>query len=429
MARDKIPDKEFKILISKAGGYCSFPGCNKHLVIAATEQDAEIFIGDFAHIIADSRQGPRGKSEMPAEDRNKYNNLILFCKEHHTTVDKQCQTYSVAVLRQMKSDHEDIVRKRNSGVSDEEPSRELTRDTLYCSALPLTHLPSRVFSAASTFREKDFTKIFDQIRYPEQRQDELYPFLLCDKKLFTFHDLSISDGPFSSIIDIATVACQQSESLWQTTEQRDLYVRLLNQGLRSYFARKGIRYSKEFDRFYFKANGDGSFRKMTYRPLNARHSTRLVVWTPEKRSTKTHRPFWIHLAAKIAFRFVGEKQWLLTVRPEYYLTQDGTIPLDPKKIGPIVTRKKSLMRNSDYLSELNFWVNILSGGAQHVFLHFGNQALFVDSKLIDISIDWPGVPNDIKKFKNTNFEADLIAMMEKNEFLSAEHNEEEYSDE
>ncbi|GHT36372.1 hypothetical protein FACS189427_07840 [Planctomycetales bacterium] len=424
MARDKIAEKELKILIANAGGMCSFPGCNGSIVEPETDLDGNVFVGDIAHIVADSQQGPRGGSKMSEEERGKSNNLLLLCKTHHSIIDKQPYTYSVAVLQQIKYDHEKSIREKLYNETSEESPITLVHDTLYGSVLPITRLPSKVFSANCTIKKSDDVKIYEKIHYPKERTEELFSYILHNNKLFAFHDLSISDGAFSPVSNCQTVSDYSAEQMWQTSDERNLYVWMLNQGLRSYLARKGVAYSKDFGRFYFKANKDGTSRKILYRPLNTKKCERMVAWSPQKRGTDIHRFFWIHLAADIRFQCVGNKQWVLCIRPEYYLTKDGTIQLDSEKIGPIVTRRKSLLRNKDYLTLLHFWVSFLSGGTSHICLNFGNQAVFINSKLIEFSVDWAGVPNDSIQYKNTSIEEDLFSMTEKNEFLIQEESDE-----
>jgi hypothetical protein len=104
--RQKIPDKELKLLYMKSGGICAFRACGRGLIEPGTTADEEAILGEVAHIVADSRQGPRGSEPLTEKDRGKYKNLILLCREHHKIIDSQPHTYSVAVLRQMKSDHE-----------------------------------------------------------------------------------------------------------------------------------------------------------------------------------------------------------------------------------------------------------------------------------------------------------------------------------
>src|SRR5947209_7395787 len=89
MPRTKVPEKEWKIVLARSGGVCAFPGCGKTLTEPGTDDDEPAFIGEVAHIVADSRQGPRGDVEMSDEDRDKHPNLLLFCQNCHDRVDKQ----------------------------------------------------------------------------------------------------------------------------------------------------------------------------------------------------------------------------------------------------------------------------------------------------------------------------------------------------
>src|SRR3712207_148595 len=81
-----ISDKEWKMLVAASGGYCAFPRCDLNLVQPGTNQDSAAFLGEAAHIVADSRQGPRGRSEMSDADRDKHTNLILLCGMHHKLI-------------------------------------------------------------------------------------------------------------------------------------------------------------------------------------------------------------------------------------------------------------------------------------------------------------------------------------------------------
>jgi hypothetical protein len=147
-----IPDKEMKALIALSGGVCAFPGCNKRLLEPGNAADAAAFLGEMAHIVADSRQGPRGVSPMSDEDRDKHTNLVLLCGDHHKTIDAQPRTYSVSVLRRIKEDHEGRIHRATSGPAAAPPTI-LTREVIHSSLLAVTHLPAAVFAAPCAFHE------------------------------------------------------------------------------------------------------------------------------------------------------------------------------------------------------------------------------------------------------------------------------------
>lgn len=98
-----ILDRDRKILWARAHNSCAY--CKRPLVEDATADDGESVVGDEAHIVAQSGNGPRA-GFITDTGVDSYDNLILLCKVHHKLVDDQPATYTVERLRAMKRDHE-----------------------------------------------------------------------------------------------------------------------------------------------------------------------------------------------------------------------------------------------------------------------------------------------------------------------------------
>src|ERR1051326_7079317 len=126
-----------KILCLKSGGVCAFRGCGRNLIEPGTTLDDAVIIGEMAHIVADSRQGPRGDHSMDERERTKHHNLILLCREHHKMIDSQPRTFSVPVLQQMKLDHEHRIKSATSN-SVKETKEFLKVDTVHSTLLTVT---------------------------------------------------------------------------------------------------------------------------------------------------------------------------------------------------------------------------------------------------------------------------------------------------
>lgn len=109
MRRD-YADRDLKLLWGLAAARCAFPDCRCVCVEKATGADDAAIIGIIAHIVAHGNRGPRGDPDFSKELRNKYENLILLCANHHAVVDRQENTYTVADLRRWKVEHEAWVR-------------------------------------------------------------------------------------------------------------------------------------------------------------------------------------------------------------------------------------------------------------------------------------------------------------------------------
>src|SRR4051794_29707973 len=116
MARTDVSEKEARIVYLRSAGRCAFPGCGRELVEPGNQGDDHAYIGEIAHIVADSRQGPRGDSPMTDEERDRHGTLVLLCRVCHKIIDSQPFTYSVSVLRAIKGEHEGRIRQATAPV-------------------------------------------------------------------------------------------------------------------------------------------------------------------------------------------------------------------------------------------------------------------------------------------------------------------------
>lgn len=95
------------ILWGKSAGRCQYEGCNKQLYLDSLTK-AEFNTSYIAHIIADSKNGPRGDKILSEKLKDDISNLMLLCDEHHRLIDKkQVKEHSVERLTKMKKEHED----------------------------------------------------------------------------------------------------------------------------------------------------------------------------------------------------------------------------------------------------------------------------------------------------------------------------------
>ncbi len=97
-----ISQKDIKKLFGLSAGRCNI--CNLQLA------EANIQIGEMAHIIAKSINGPRGAIQN--KNDNSYNNLILLCPNHHSIIDQNPYNYSAEYLHKIKNEHENNISLR-----------------------------------------------------------------------------------------------------------------------------------------------------------------------------------------------------------------------------------------------------------------------------------------------------------------------------
>jgi hypothetical protein len=409
-----IPANELKILIAKSAGRCAFRGCGKILVTPSLEGADPVFSGEACHIVAQSRQGPRGNIVVTEGQRDLHTNLILMCQEHHLLIDRRPEVYSVGVLRTIKAEHE----KKFAGAESQVlQAPEIQSEMLRSTCFAVTQMPGQVFSAPCAFKAGDEQEVRKRRRF--DNYDGLTPFFLAEGKLFTLCDLRDKNNPFREVIANSKLAMSPVEQLSNDPEGTNRIVRLLNTALRQKLGREAITYDREHHRYYFLSKAAGQPRTFEYRSITDRKTSRNTVWQP-KRKTGEPRKFWYHLAAGINFRKVSRQSWILTIRPERHLTKDGKEPYDSRYVGRRITSLKARMYNDKYLEEVHFWRYVLSDGKPEVHLTFGKQHFWVSMEMLAFSIRWPGIEGDTKRFTNVAFDDDLFSLSERRQAASDE---------
>lgn len=105
MSKTSIPADVRRELWFEAHGRCEM--CNKPLYRDGLTM-MDVNLGEYAHIIGDSPNGPRGHFLWSKKKSMDKDNLILLCKDHHKVIDDAggVKMFGVELLRQIKKTHE-----------------------------------------------------------------------------------------------------------------------------------------------------------------------------------------------------------------------------------------------------------------------------------------------------------------------------------
>lgn len=103
-----------KLLFSRSAGCCNM--CGQSVL------ERDVVIGEMAHVIAHSPDGPRGLQGQSGD--NSYENLILLCLKDHKIVDKQPHLYPAEMLLEKKRCFEEDIKRRTQ--FDFEYNQDLT---------------------------------------------------------------------------------------------------------------------------------------------------------------------------------------------------------------------------------------------------------------------------------------------------------------
>jgi hypothetical protein len=411
-----LPSQQRK-LAQLSGNVCAFPDCHLLLTAEGTPDDPVVVLGEMAHIVAESPNGPRGDSPLTTEERNRYENLILLCNQHHQLIDSKeaLPKYTVERLHAMKQAHEQWVRRTLAGRANTRPELPpVVQDTVYSNVLAVTQMPRYVYGAPCELGKES------ELRPATTADGLMLPFVLRGGRLWAFQDLRDGSGPFAGVVACAEAERFQARGWWADPDRLGWYLALLNRCLNKLTGRLGLQLDHDHHRYYFEPDEAGVERVVSYRPLNAERATRSVVWQPKKKATGEPRNYWLHRAVGLHFFLGGDDQWCLSIRPELRVTADGYESIEAKRVGQRVTRRKSRLFNYDLLGEVQFWRDFLSKSSPRIILPFGpdGQSLVVSTALGTGKVRWPGIaPEHDRPFKNVEYVDNLLTWAEAEEAL------------
>lgn len=103
-----ISKRDIRNLWGRAGGRCSI-----------CDRDVTKTVPDAAHIVARQPDGPRGDADLPPEQRDEYDNLILVCTNCHRLIDvAEPEKWPTERLKQVKADREERIRSAGQEVTE-----------------------------------------------------------------------------------------------------------------------------------------------------------------------------------------------------------------------------------------------------------------------------------------------------------------------
>lgn len=161
-----IKDKTKLLLYVQAGGRCEFDGCNKYLMRHPLTHKP-INLGQMAHIVAFSDDGPRGDADDRPVDINNAENLMLLCHQCHKLIDDHPEEYSRETLLNYKKAHKERIVWLTAASPDRQTSvvvlkSKIGGQTVKLSAAEIHEAVSPRYPASRAGTEIDLSKISDE---------------------------------------------------------------------------------------------------------------------------------------------------------------------------------------------------------------------------------------------------------------------------
>lgn len=235
-------------------------------------------------------------------------------------------------------------------------------DLLLSNAFQVTHIPSVLYGGKTVYSES--IEVWKAVETAEDH-------LLREGRIWTFSNLQDSNVALSGAVDKSNILKENSRDWLLSPIKRQWLITLLNKSLSSHLYHLAIK-RDDRGRYFFRPNRDGSSRIWKTPGSRDREvATKKIV--PDSNDS-----FWVHHAAYIKFRQLGDRLFIV-VEPTYLFTTDGNSPFDGRKMGRMVMMWGGRERNPSVLRNLLFWGRIISKGCDQVEIHTGGESILASS--------------------------------------------------
>jgi len=95
-------------------------------------------------------------------------------------------------------------------------------------------------------------------------------------------------------------------------------------------------------------------------------------------NVETNHSFWVHHAARIKFKKIGERLYL-GVEPMYLFTENGLVHIKGKQAGKYSQMWAGKQQNPDILRNVLFWGFVLANRGKSIRLETGGERIQIDS--------------------------------------------------
>ncbi len=261
------------------------------------------------------------------------------------------------------------------------------QERLFSNLFLVQRSPSQLWGAPA-LTNLDYSLIQDILH---SRNLFVPPFCVTRGMLFSFTDLNNPNCTLREFCDVEKIAPGNAKDWWSNSDTRRDYVSMLNRLLRMHAYHCGLKYNKEFKRFYFpRENSDDFAFKKTWTNARTKATDERVVVAYYEYGFDH---FWRHLAADLNFKYIGTS-WYLQIVPKYFFTGDGDRPWNSEKVGSYTTRQKARERNQHVMNHVLFWATTLSQGSTSIKIELDRQPILIVERMPMVGIAGFSITDD-----------------------------------
>lgn len=284
---------------------------------------------------------------------------------------------------------------------------DTVEEVLLSNLLPVESLPPMIWGAETEAREK--AQILAIVENPPR-------FILKEGRLYTFENLELPTAALRAAVNVQTIGEPIPTKDWlRHDDRRKWLMNLLNRCLAGHLSHLAIKQEKR-GRYFFRPK-DGKNRVWQ----NGNDKEREVAAMKPNLGGEGH--FWVHHAARINFRRVGQRVFL-QVEPTYLFTGDGETPLEGQSTGRLSMMWGGRQKNPDILRNLVFWAKTMARSGERIRIDTGGQSIVVSAIPATAKVN-VGIEGDTVRIGSLMYQLDHELDDAANDVVVADESEDE----
>jgi hypothetical protein len=275
------------------------------------------------------------------------------------------------------------------------------KERILSNLFPVVELPKFVNSAETRFDTESELMEACSGRGP-------LSFLIKESRLYTIEQLS-ADSAFAPAVTNWDTLKQENFTQWLSTKDRaEWAIELVNNLFRQHAWKRGLRWDKSTDQFYFPRTKPKSvWWEIVGQTISREVTAAHMGWIELENQVKAEVQYgWRHRSIRADFvQMFGNL--LLRLEPSWLLTElDGRTAATTQPIGPLFSGSERQERNGQVLRSLRFWSSVLAKGHHEIRINTGQAP--VRAKLTPLSgFTQFGIPSD-----RMNYDLMMLTEME-----------------
>jgi hypothetical protein len=233
-------------------------------------------------------------------------------------------------------------------------------------------------------------------------------FLIKESRLYTIERLS-PDSAFAPVVTNWLTLKQENLTQWLSRQDRaEWAIELLNNLFRQHAWKRGLRWDKSTDQFYFPRTKPKSvWWEIAGQTISREVTAPHMGWIELENQVKAEVQYgWKHQSIRADFvQMFGNL--FLRLEPSWLLTElDGRTAATTQPVGPLLSGSEQQERNGQVLRSLRFWSSVLAKGHHEIRISTGQAP--VRAKLTPLSgFTQFGIPSD-----RMNYDLMMLTEME-----------------